>query len=157
MVSASSIAAASSGSVRSRPDAAAFTRRSPALGSPHTMPQLDRFLSVMVSDRADAIRLVEGQMVVLDVNGAARPMTKQPLTASQLVNLLREIAPADAQGQLAAGLDTTFAYSSADGAFVVVARQQDGGWQATLRADADGEAQRLTGAHAAIAAGATAP
>src|SRR5688572_1581648 len=94
-VSASSIAAASSGFARSRADAAAPRAVPPALGSPHKMPQLDRFLSVMVSNRADAIRLVEGQMAVLDVNGAARPMTKQPLTASQLVNLLREIAPAD--------------------------------------------------------------
>src|SRR5215216_2991410 len=115
------------------------------------MPQLDRFLSVLVSNRAESVRLVEGQMAVLDVNGSARPMTKQPLTASQLVNLLREIAPADAQAQLAAGLDTTFAYSSADGAFVAVARQQDGGWHATLRIDVDGEAERLTGSHAAIA------
>src|SRR5690349_3085519 len=117
------------------------------------MPQLDRFLSVLVSNRAESVRLVEGQMALLEVNGAARPMTKQPLTASQLVGLLREIAPPDAAAQLAAGLDTTFQYASADGAFVATARQQDGAWQATLKVDAEGDA-RLTGSHAAIAPGA---
>ena len=117
------------------------------------MPQLDRFLSVLVSNRAESVRLVEGQMALLEVNGAAKPMTKQALTASQLVGLLREIAPPDAAAQLAAGQDTTFQYASADGAFVAVARQQDGAWHATLKVDADGAA-RLTGAHAAIAPGA---
>src|SRR5690349_9640940 len=116
------------------------------------MPQLDRFLSVLVSNRAESVRLVEGQMALLEVNGTAKPMTKQPLTASQLVGLLREIAPPDAAAQLAAGQDATFHYASADGAFVATARQQGGAWHATLKVDAEGDA-RLTGAHAAIAPG----
>jgi twitching motility protein PilT len=121
------------------------------------MPQLDRFLSVMVSNRAEAIRLVEGQLVLLESGGSTRPMTKQPLTGAQLLGLLREIAPADAVAQLGAGRDATFAYSNADGAFVASVRQQAGAWHAALKVDADGEYRRLTGAQVAVAAPDAAP
>jgi twitching motility protein PilT len=116
------------------------------------MPQLDRFLSVLVSNRAEAIRLVEGQMAQLEAGGTARPITKQVLSGPQLVGLLREIAPADSGAQLAAGRDATFSYVCDDGAFVVTARQQDGAWHATLKVDTDPEVRRRTGTHVAIAA-----
>jgi hypothetical protein len=60
------------------------------------MPQLDRLLSVMVSNRAEALRLVENELASLVKDGATVPLTKQALGATQLLGLLREIAPPDA-------------------------------------------------------------
>ena len=59
------------------------------------MPQLDRLLSVMVSNRAEALRLVENELASLVKDGATVPLTKQALGATQLLGLLREIAPPD--------------------------------------------------------------
>ena len=101
------------------------------------MPQLDRLLSVMVSNRANALVLNEGDVAQLDTTGGPKPVTKQPLTAAQVVMLLREIAPADAGGQLDAGLSTTFQYESDDGVFVARARLQNGKWEALVSVDDD--------------------
>ena len=57
------------------------------------MAQLDRFLSAMVSHRASALCLDEGTLAELEIAGASRPVTKAPLTAAQVVQLLREVAP----------------------------------------------------------------
>src|SRR5215208_7200609 len=57
------------------------------------MPQLDRFLSVLVSRGADSIELVEGEASTLVAGGASQPITKA-LTGPQLLMLLKEIAPA---------------------------------------------------------------
>ncbi|HEX6059487.1 MAG TPA: ATPase, T2SS/T4P/T4SS family, partial [Gemmatimonadaceae bacterium] len=99
------------------------------------MPQLDRFLSVLVGNRADALLLAEGDVAKLDVGGAARPVTKQPLAGAQIVMLLREIAPSDASRQLESGQAALFRYESTDGAFVVRATPTDGRWTASLRPD----------------------
>ena len=40
------------------------------------MPQLDRLLSVMVSNRAEALRLVENELASLVKDGTAVPLTK---------------------------------------------------------------------------------
>ena len=66
------------------------------------MAQLDRFLSAMVSHRASALRLDETALAELEISGAARPVTKAPLTGAQVVSLLREVAPA-AAGEALAG------------------------------------------------------
>jgi Tfp pilus assembly ATPase PilU len=60
------------------------------------MPQLDRLLSAVISNKADALTLDEGDPAKLEVQGAARAVTKSPLTAQQVVGLLKEIAPPDA-------------------------------------------------------------
>ena len=99
------------------------------------MAQLDRFLSVLVGNRADALLLAEGDVAKLDVGGAARPVTKQPLAGAQIVMLLREIAPTDASRQLESGQAALFRYESSDGAFVVRATPAEGRWTASLRPD----------------------
>ena len=103
------------------------------------MAQLDRFLSVLVGNRADALLLADGDVAKLDVGGTARPVTKQPLAGAQIVMLLREIAPSDVSRQLEAGQGVHFRYESSDGAFVVRATPTDGRWAASLRPDAAGE------------------
>jgi twitching motility protein PilT len=99
------------------------------------MAQLDRLLSVMVSNRANALVLNEGDVAQLDTPGGARPVTKQQLTAAQVVMLLKEIAPEDAGSQLDAGQPAVFQYESEDGVFVARARRESGKWMVRLSVD----------------------
>ncbi len=96
------------------------------------MAQLDRFLSVMIANGADSIQLTEREVATLQKDGAPRPITKQPLTAQQLLLLLREIAPPDAAGQLAAGAPTSFLYANTEGQFAVNASHANGRWHASI-------------------------
>src|SRR6476619_6027790 len=109
------------------------------------MAQLDRLLSVMVSNRANALVLNEGDVAQLEVPGGVRPVTKQPLTSQQVVTLLREIAPADAGAKLESGEPSTFQYSSDDGVFVARAMQVEGRWEASICVDDDAFLQETDG------------
>ena len=107
------------------------------------MAQLDRFLSAMVSHRASALRLDETALAELEISGAARPVTKAPLTAAQVVSLLREIAPAPSSEALAAGQPTSFGYVSDEGAFAIDATRSEGRWQVRITIDEGRERDRL--------------
>jgi len=109
------------------------------------MPQLDRLLSVMVSQRATALSLHENELAALEIAGAPRPMTKTPLTSQQVVALLREIAPAESAASLDAGKPTQFDYVSEDGAFCVDAARDGARWRARVTLDERRERQRLNG------------
>jgi twitching motility protein PilT len=114
------------------------------------MPQLDRLLSAMVSHRAAALRLREGELAEFEIDGVPRPVTKTPLTGPQVLSLLTEIAPPEAAALLASGQPSDFAYLSDDGAFTVQAAPVDGLWRARITIDAGRERQRLTGQFRAI-------
>ena len=103
------------------------------------MPQLDRLLSVMVSNRADSLRLVENELASLVKDGAAVPLTKQALGASQLLGLLREIAPPDALRRLDEGTPAEFQYRSGDGVFSARASNESGKWMAAITAGSPAE------------------
>jgi twitching motility protein PilT len=109
------------------------------------MPQLDRLLSVMVSQRATALTLHENELAELEIAGAPRPMTKTALTSQQVVSLLREVAPAEAAALLDAGTATQFDYVSEDGAFCIDAAREGGHWRARVTLDERRERQRLNG------------
>ncbi len=109
------------------------------------MPQLDRLLSVMVSQRATALSLHENELAALEIGGTPRPMTKTPLTSQQVVALLREIAPAEAAASLDSGQPTQFDYVSEDGAFRVDATRDGSRWRARVTLDERRERQRLNG------------
>jgi twitching motility protein PilT len=109
------------------------------------MPQLDRLLSVMVSQRATALKLHESELAELEIGGAPRPMTKTALTSQQIVALLREIAPADAAAMLDGGQATQFDYVSEDGAFCIDAAREGAQWRARVTLDERRERQRLNG------------
>ena len=64
------------------------------------MPQIDRYLAVLTSHNADALDFVENDLVSLRKQDTARPVTKHALTASQILVLLSEIAPADVAGRV---------------------------------------------------------
>jgi twitching motility protein PilT len=89
-------------------------------------------LSAVISNKADALTLDEGDPAKLEVQGATRAVTKSPLTAQQVVGLLKEIAPPDAGRQLDATRSATFTYTSTDGAFSVKATQEGGKWRARI-------------------------
>ena len=109
------------------------------------MAQLDRLLSVMVSQRATALRLDESELAELEIGGAARPVTKTPLTGPQVVALLREIAPPDSAGALDAGQPTSFSYVSEEGAFAIQTSRDGARWRARVTMDETRERQRRTG------------
>jgi twitching motility protein PilT len=97
------------------------------------MAQLDRLLSVMVSNRADALTLHEGDVAKLELPGGARAVTKSPLTAQQVLGLLKEIAPPDASRQLDSARASTFSYRSSDGTFGVSASATGGKWRVQIK------------------------
>src|SRR5690349_9965979 len=109
------------------------------------MPQIDRLLSVMTSQRASALRLNEHELAELEIDGSARPVTKTALTSAQVVALVREIAPPESAVELDAGRPTAFDYVSTDGAFRVEAARADERWRATVVMDERRERQRLNG------------
>ena len=90
------------------------------------MAALDPFLSVLVSSRADALRLVSGETAVLEQQGRTRPITKQQFTRAQLIALLKEIAPAENMKQLARGERVAFSYAGGDAAYRAEAGEADG-------------------------------
>ena len=98
------------------------------------MPQLDRLLSVMVSNRAQSLRLAENELASLVKDGATVPVTKQALGAAQLLGLLREIAPPDALRHLDAGSATEFQYRTGDTVFNARATNEGGKWLAAITA-----------------------
>ena len=83
------------------------------------MAQLDRFLSVLVSNKATALVLPEGDVATLTINDSARPVMKQSLTSAQILTLVREIAPPDSPRGLDVKSGVRFTYSSGDGTFEV--------------------------------------
>ena len=82
------------------------TSRTSASSVPSTetaVARLDRLIQVMHEQRADALQLAVGKPAALVPNGAARPLTQDPLTDAQILGLVREIAdPASTRGSAAA-------------------------------------------------------
>ena len=83
------------------------------------MAQLDRFLSILVSNKATALVLPEGDVATVTIKDSARPVMKQPLTSAQIMTLVREIAPPDSSRALDPKSGVRFTYASADGTFDV--------------------------------------
>jgi twitching motility protein PilT len=108
------------------------------------MAQLDRLLSVMVSQRATTLRLDESDLAELEIAGATRAVTRTPLTGAQVTSLLREIAPPASVALLDQGRGTSFAYSSDDGSFLVDALREGERWRARVTHDAGSTPARAT-------------
>ena len=113
------------------------------------MAQLDRLLSVMISNRADSLVLREGEAASLMIEGQPRPVTKA-LTGPQVVALLKEIATPQAAAQLEAKQPTKFTYSSEDSVFTVRAMLQGDALNVTIVVDDHGAFQRATGQMRAV-------
>jgi len=109
------------------------------------MAQFDRLLAAMVSNKADALVLEDGELVKLEMSGQLRPLTKTPLTGPQIVGLLKEIAKPDAQKLLDANKPATMSHLTGDGAFVVRAMLNGARWYVKAQIDDRAEFKRLTG------------
>jgi twitching motility protein PilT len=83
------------------------------------MPQLDRFLNLLVTNNGSGLTLAEGDVAKVIIKDSARPVMKQPLTSAQILTLVREIAPAGQPHALDAKGAVSFDYASSDGAFEV--------------------------------------
>ncbi len=99
------------------------------------MAQLDRLLAVMAGNKAGVLTLEEGvpAQYLATGTGDGRPVTRTPLTGSQIVSLLREVAPPESARHLERGAAAEFTYVSTDGAFAAQAAVRDGRW--TVRID----------------------
>ena len=87
------------------------------------MPQLDRFLNILVSNKATALVMAEGDVATVTIKDSSRPVMKQPLTSAQILTLVREIAPPNTPHALDAQGGVRFEYTSADGTFEVALSQ----------------------------------
>ena len=96
------------------------------------MAQLDRFLSVLVTNHATALQLQSDDVAKLEIAGVPRPITKQPFTSAQVLGLLREIATPEAVELLERGRGARFDYACADGAFAIDASVAGGRLMATI-------------------------
>ena len=98
------------------------------------MPRIDPLLTAMVSNRADAVRLSDGDIAHLIKGGAQHPLTRQPLAEGQLLLLLKEMTTPDLLATLG-GVDAVeFPYANAEGKFVARVVRENGTLQATVRA-----------------------
>ncbi len=89
------------------------------------MAALDKFLVALGTAPPTTLVLYEGCVAELRFDGGTRPITRQALTAEQIVALLREIAPAALQAQVMQGGPAQFPYSG-NGVPVECAIQRDG-------------------------------
>jgi twitching motility protein PilT len=83
------------------------------------MAQLDRFLNLLVTNNGTALVLTEGEIATVTIKDSARPVMKQSLTSTQILTLVREIAPQNQPHALDAAGNVRFEYASADGNFEV--------------------------------------
>jgi twitching motility protein PilT len=117
------------------------------------MAQLDKFLTVMVTNHAESILLIEGDVATLQKDGVPRPITRQPLSGPQLLMLLKEIAPATSAKELDGGSPATFRYANSDGDFHVKSAHTGGRWHASIALfDGNGDATAVAEEPAAEAA-----
>ncbi|HET7109965.1 MAG TPA: type IV pilus twitching motility protein PilT [Gemmatimonadales bacterium] len=97
------------------------------------MARLDKLIQLLVDQRADLLRLTTGQPALLQTNGSARAVTREPLTEQQIVALIREIAPAAVAAQVREGATLRFSYGAPAGAVDAEMSAAGGATQVTLR------------------------
>jgi twitching motility protein PilT len=89
--------------------------------------QLDRFILALQQHKAQGLILAPGKQASLLLEGATRPITRDPIAAAQILPLVREIAPLAEQSRLGGPAPVVFSYQSPGGAVVVeVVPEADG-------------------------------
>ena len=97
------------------------------------MPRIDPLLSALLSNRADSVRLSDGDIAHIIKGGAQHPLTRQPLAEGQLLVLLREMASPEVSNRL--GIEPVeFVYSNAEGHFTAHVSRESGKLAATVKA-----------------------
>ena len=96
------------------------------------MAQLDKLLTAMTTNHASALVLTDGDVVKLEIGGQLRPLTKTPLSATQILGLLQEVANPAALASIEAGSPVEILRATTDGAFVIKGQLADGKWRAVV-------------------------
>jgi twitching motility protein PilT len=86
----------------------------------------------MVSNRADSVRLADGDIAHIIKGGAQHPLTRQPLGDGQLLLLLKEMAPPEFASRLEAQEPLEFTYSNSSGQFITRVALEAGKLGATV-------------------------
>src|SRR6266853_3175804 len=76
------------------------------------MAVLDKFIQAMFDNKASALKLKSGQSVMIEVNGADKPVTKDALPKPKVMALVREIAPDGMKDHLDTESRMAFGYAS---------------------------------------------
>src|SRR5688500_11920816 len=97
------------------------------------MPRIDPLLAALISNRAEAVKLADGDIAHIIKAGSKHPLTRQPLAEGHLLLLLKEMAPPDVGGQLGGSEPMEFGYSNAEGSFVARVSRENGVLQATVQ------------------------
>src|SRR5206468_11009016 len=109
------------------------------------MAQFDRLLAAMVSNKADALVLEDGDLIKVEIAGQLRPLTKAAVSGAQILALLKEIAPPEQQKHLESAKPATLTYVTGDGAFVIRAMLNGPKWHVVAKIDDAAEFRRVTG------------
>lgn len=104
------------------------------------MAHLDQFIQLLHQRQAQSIKLACGQQVRLTVGGTSNPMTKNTMSESQVLSLVKEIAPPDVSGQISATAQVRFAYAAPSGTVQVELRPEGGMPVALVTRDDNGAA-----------------
>jgi twitching motility protein PilT len=96
------------------------------------MAQIDRLLSALAAGDSGALRLEEGQSAAIEAGDELREVTRWPVSGSQMVSILREIAPSDAARMLDQGAPVDYTFRSNGVAFRVQASRVSGRWSAIV-------------------------
>jgi twitching motility protein PilT len=103
--------------------------------------RVDSFLRLAVQLQAARLTLAAGRKATLVTGAGARPLTPEPLTRQQVLELIEGIVPDGAVAVLQAGQSRTFTYTSPFGAFLgTLSAGADGGLQVDLAAAPAGAA-----------------
>ena len=102
------------------------------------MAHLDPFLVSLVTHSYDSLDLSDGNTAMLTRGDVSQPLTRQALTGAQIAALVREIAPADAAAEIAAGRSAAFEYANTSGTFAANINSNAGKWIASIRLSPNG-------------------
>jgi twitching motility protein PilT len=91
------------------------------------LARLDKLIQVMHEQRAEALHLAVGKPASLMQNGAVRPLTREPLSDTQIQALVREIASPETAAQLGSAGPVSFAYRAPSGEVQVELKAGNGG------------------------------
>ena len=131
------------------------------------MAQLDRFIQAIQQHKAQGLVLAPGKQASLLFDGAPRPISRDPLTAAQILPLVREIAPSADQSRLDGPTPVVFQYDAGGGPVTVEVVPEPDGIRVLVRpATGNGDrsadtpaaaAPRPSGANTAVTPAAPAP
>jgi twitching motility protein PilT len=109
--------------------------------------QLDRFILALQQHKAQGLILAPGKQANLLLEGAPRPITRDPISAAQILPLVREIAPPAERSRLDGPAPVTFTYQSPSGPVdIEVVAETDGPRVLVRPASAGGPAAPAEGA-----------